>query len=307
MARSGTTKMQKILAASGDFNYLPFWMNYNPALLTGQRDEPVEPRIQDAEAWCRWFDAGSPEAKLGHPFETHEPEEQTVLIEGCFRTAAFFGFAEVPSFLGWIATQSAEPMFRFLRDSLQYLQWQGLGERGKRWLIKSPIFHGLESELLTVFPDAKITMTHRSPLQTVPSTLKLLECFHKPYDRSPVQAVMYAKGLAMAIDRHMDLREQGVTRPLDLRFEDVHQSVEAVLEKVYRFAGMQLTNESLERMRRWEIGHPMHRAGRFEYALGDYGLDEAAIRTEFARYCGLLSALAQEAFRSRCRTLLPNG
>src|SRR5271170_6397830 len=75
MARSGTTKTHKVLSMSGDFNWLPFWQTYNPALLSGSRSELPEARIADADAYCRWFDASSPETKLGHPFLALEPEE----------------------------------------------------------------------------------------------------------------------------------------------------------------------------------------------------------------------------------------
>src|SRR6516162_7228368 len=44
VARSGTTKLQKVLAASGDFNWLPYWMNFSWASRTGEPDEPVEDR-----------------------------------------------------------------------------------------------------------------------------------------------------------------------------------------------------------------------------------------------------------------------
>src|SRR5262245_25489827 len=43
VARSGTTKLQKVLASSGDFNWMPFWQNFHWASWTGVRGEPVEP------------------------------------------------------------------------------------------------------------------------------------------------------------------------------------------------------------------------------------------------------------------------
>ena len=54
--RSGTTKIQKLLAASGDFHYLPFWQTYNPSLISGSKTESPQPRIEEAEAFIRWFD-----------------------------------------------------------------------------------------------------------------------------------------------------------------------------------------------------------------------------------------------------------
>lgn len=291
MARSGTTKMQKILGAALDFNSSPFWTNYHPALLTGSRAESTAPRIREADAWCRWFAAESPDSKYGHPFETHEPEEQTVMIESCFRSSTFFGWAHVPSYLQWVSTQSPRPMFEYLRDCLRYQQWQGLGERSKPWLIKSPIFYGLERELLAVFPDARIVMTHRSPLETLPSTLRLLECFHRPYDSAAIPVEWFEAGFAVAINRHLDLRAAGVIAPLDLHFDEIKGSALQAVEKTYRFAGMALSDAARERMRRWESEHPLHKAGKFQYSLEAYGLDADRIRHDFSRYCSFIESL----------------
>ena len=76
-ARTGTTKTQKCLADTGDFNFLPFWKAYNPALFSGERSESPQARIDEADAYCTWFDRQSPLTKTGHSFETHEPEEET--------------------------------------------------------------------------------------------------------------------------------------------------------------------------------------------------------------------------------------
>ena len=43
VARSGTTKLQKVLAASGDFNFLTFWQNFNWASDTGAPGEAARP------------------------------------------------------------------------------------------------------------------------------------------------------------------------------------------------------------------------------------------------------------------------
>ena len=53
VARSGTTKLQKALAASGDFNFLTFWQNFMWASVTGEPGEDVAPRIAEADAFCR--------------------------------------------------------------------------------------------------------------------------------------------------------------------------------------------------------------------------------------------------------------
>lgn len=291
MARSGTTKTQKLLSASGDFNYLPFWKAYNPALLSGSREESPEPRIREADDYCQYFDRLSPGTKLGHAFETHEPEEDTTLTEGSLRTVSFLGFSEVPSYLQWVTGQGAQPMFEFLRDSLKYLQWQGLGSAGKRWLLKAPIYYGLEADLLKVFPDAYLVMTHRSPLQTVPSSCKLIELFHQPFEQTKMNPLMLEAGFSMQMNMHLSQREQGAFKTLDLRFEEISGSIETAIDKIYAWIDLPLSDESRQRMRRWEAEHPMHGKGAFRYSLKEYGLDEATILRDFAPYLAFLKTL----------------
>lgn len=79
----------------------------------------------------------------------------------------------------WLATQNPTITVEYLRDMLKYLQWQS-GENKPR-VLKSPLWCGLESFILDVFPDAHLIMTHRSPQQTVPSLFRLLMPFTPPF------------------------------------------------------------------------------------------------------------------------------
>ena len=80
-ARTGSTKLHKMLAASGDFKYLPFWQGHSLSLRTGNRNEDPSPRIRDADYYTQWFDRKSPNAKLIHHYETYEPEEELIIYE----------------------------------------------------------------------------------------------------------------------------------------------------------------------------------------------------------------------------------
>ena len=93
MARTGSTKTQKLLSASGDFNYLTFWNAFNPALLSGDPSESPDLRIADADAYTRWFDEQSPLTKCGHSFETHEPEEESDILGHSMMSPVWFGWA----------------------------------------------------------------------------------------------------------------------------------------------------------------------------------------------------------------------
>ena len=296
VARSGTTKLQKVLAASGDFNFLPYWMNYSWASRSGVPGEPLDERIGDADAHCRWYDGRSPETKLGHSFEALEPEEEAVLSEGCFVTPTFLGYADIPSYAHWLGTQRPGIWFEFLRDSLKYLQWQGLASASKPWLLKSPNYNGSELEILKVFPEARLIMAHRSPLKTLTSMCKLVQCFRQAYSELEPDLPLIVEHNYHNMAAHLANRREHPELPLlDVRFEDIVGELPTVLRRIYADAGLTLSKTSLDRMMQWDADNSAHKHGEFKYSLAELGLDEATIRERMADYFQLLDDLAREA------------
>jgi hypothetical protein len=290
--RSGTTKTQKTLAATGDFNFLPFWQCFNPSLFSGDRAEPVEARIVESDTYCTWFDEKSPQTKTGHSFETHEPEEDTTLTEHCLVAPSFIGYSEAPGYMAWMAGKPPTILFEFLRDTLKYLQWQGLAQPGRKWLLKAPTYYGLEEAILDVFPDADFVMTHRTPLKTVPSSCRLIDLFRIPFGSAPVSIPSLLGGFVAMMDLHIQNRERLANlRILDLEFDEVTRSMATAAEKIYAHAGLAFTTEARQRIADWETAHPQHAKGSFIYSLADYGFDEASLERDFANYLGLMQRL----------------
>jgi len=296
VARSGTTKLQKVLASSGDFNFLPYWVNYSWASRSGRPDEPIDDRIADADAHCHWYDMRSPETKLGHSFEALEPEEEAVLSEGCFVTPTFLGYAEIPSYAQWLGAQPPSVWFEFLRDSLKYLQWQGLASAERPWLLKSPNYNGLELEILKVFPQARLIMAHRSPLKTLTSMCKLVQCFREAYSDLKPDLGLIVEHNYHNLDAHLANRRANPVLPLlDVRFENIVGNLSQVIKRIYGDAGLALDQASLARMLQWDKDNTMHKHGEFKYSLQELGLDETVIRERMANYFTLLDELAGEA------------
>ena len=288
--RSGTTKVQKLLAASGDFHYLPFWWTYNPSLLTGDRTESPQPRIDEADAYIHWFDRMSPEAKLGHRFQTYEPEEESLLLEHSLVSGVFIAFNTMTSYLQWFATQNPIVAVKYLRDMLKYLQWQS--GKNKPWVLKSPLWVGLEPFILEVFPDANLIMTHRNPSQTVPSLLRLLDTFHAPFSKKKPEYEVIKMGLVMGLEQHLKNRE---SRPdvkiLDISYAEVTGPSAALSTKIYEFCGMPLCDAAVQNIRHWGAANPIHKLGAFKYDQTDYQLTPESIKQDFASYLEFASQL----------------
>lgn len=296
VARSGTTKLQKALAASGDFNFLTFWQNFNWASVSGEPGEPTAARIAEADAFCRWYDVRSPETKLGHHFQALEPEEEGPLSEGCFVAPSFLGYAEMPSYARWLAGKPRGIFFAFLRDVLKYLQWQGLARPDRPWLLKSPNYNGHEPAIREVFPDARFVVANRSPLETLASMCKLLRCFRQAYGKPDVDNAPIVEGNYRGMAAHLANRQAHPDLPiLDLRFRDIVGALPETIERIYAHAGMALTTASRERMLAWNNANTMHKLGEFTYSLADAGLDEAVIRERMPGYFALLERLDRRA------------
>lgn len=293
MGRTGSTKTHKLLAASGDFNWLPYWQVTNPSLISGDRSEDPQIRIDNTEDFVRWFDAASPETKSGHPFAAHEPEEESFILEQSLVSPVWMGWAPLGSYLGWIMTQDMTQQFIYLRDTLKYLQWQGLTDRAKPWLLKSPLYSGMEPLLLQTFPDARLLMTHRHPVITIPSGLRLLECFYKPFSSARPDPVFYCAGQAQAINAHLDIRERVPDiRFLDIDFPEVVGPPDALANKIWGYLDRSLSDGAIHAMRNWESANPQNKHGRHAYSLEQYGLNSGSIETQFSRYSAFLEGLS---------------
>ena len=294
MPRTGSTKVQKLLASSGDFNWLPLWKAYNPSSLTGVPGESPEPRIADTDVFVETMNRYSPELRSGHDFATHEPEEESCILEHSLRTPCFLGWGLITGYLKWLSTQSMTTQFVHLRDTLKYLQWQGLASGSRRWLLKSPLYYGMEPSLLEVFPDACLVMSHRHPSVSVPSSIKLLEKFFLPYSEARPDADRAVLGSASSIRRHFRNRERMRFDVLDIPYSELVRSPEAVIDKVYRFSRIPLSDESRARMMAWNDGNPKDRHGRHRYSLEEYGYTEQSIQDAFAEYIRFLDNLEEQ-------------
>lgn len=295
LGRSGSTKTHKLVAASGDFNFLTYWEVFNPSLLTGDRSESPQPRIDEAIAYVNWFNQVSPDTRKGHAFEPLEAEEDSYVLEHSLVSPTSTGWAPIPGYLAWVVRQDMSTQFRYLKRVLQYLQWQGLASPNKRWILKCPMYAGMEREMLAVFPDASLIMTHRDPVNIVASSIRLMECFHTPFTHAPV-FLPSMTGLSLAMDAHLHNRQTiPAFRVLDLSFKELTGPVEPALRKIYDFTGAELTVAARRRMLDWDAGNPQHKYGKFHYNLADYGLHEAEILHAFAAYTEFL----QETFGDR--------
>jgi Sulfotransferase family len=288
MGRTGSTKLQRLLAASGDFLYIPCWQSHSPAVMFHDRTRDTTARIQIAEQEIRYFNSHAPGVETIHPFEPMLVDEESVALEHCLFAPWMAALAFVPGYAMWRIEQGFEQDFRYLKRMLQYLQWQFYQGDHRPWILKSPAYPGLEPLLKQVFPDASFVTTHRDPVAVVSSAASLLSSFHgawSQYDPKNILGPLVLEQLAAGADNHIAGRKQypGLD-VLDVSYRVLTADALTIIERVYEHNLLKLTPGSVLNMQKWESEHKANKHGVHHYDLADYHLSEAMVKNRFRQY-----------------------
>jgi hypothetical protein len=292
LARTGSTKLHRLLAASGDFQYLPMWKTHMFARIPGLAAGGESRRIGEVREYESWMLQVSPDIRTGHPMFTDEAEEDQWLMECTFRrvlTAIMFNAA---GYAQWLAAQDPAPAYAYLHRQLQYLQWQnrqlrGSAEADKPWLLKSPDHLGCEGWLEGIFPDVRVVMTHRDPVECIPSASVMAKQFLRLYT-SIDDPKLVAGALMQAIPRmaqsHLAWRKSTAAPMLDLGFRQITADGPGAARGVYDFLGMELSSRAEQAMQAWEQDNQQDKHGKNQYSLEVSGSTAAGIREVFRGY-----------------------
>lgn len=286
LPRTGSTKLHRLLAASGDFQVLRFWQVHMPSRIPGAPGGGTKRRREATRDYERWMYDVSPGILTGHPMFTDEAEEDQWLMQATLRHPIFAGMFDVPSYLQWLLASDMASTFANFRQQLQYLQWQ-TGERGKPWLIKSPTHFGAESALEQVFGGIRAIVSHRDPAKCIPSIASTSKAVRLLYSDRDAPAGLGDAMLAMfsaAAQAHMSWREQGSAPILDLAFRDITGDGLGAAAAVYDFLGMDLSDQATAGMRGWEQANGREKHGSAVYSTEMYGLSDPRLHEAFAPY-----------------------
>lgn len=291
LPRTGSTKMQKTLAATGDFNYLPYWMCINSASHTGVPNEDVGPRIAEVEEYVDWFRRASPDTRFGHDMSPLEPEEEAYVLMQSLRCRALAGFANANDYVTWLGAQDLGGQYRYLHDTLKYLVWQGLADPDKPFLLKCVVNLGLETEIREAIPGVRIAMMHRDPVSVVPSAARLGTVFRAAYSHADMDMSgapqRFAAGMRATL-RHRS--EHPDEEFFDIDYDRVRSDVGSVIADLYAFAGVEQSATTLSNVATWEANNPQNKHGSWKYAAEDFGFTDNDVREAFADYYAWVEA-----------------
>lgn len=288
LPRTGSTKLHRILAATGDFQYLTLWKAHMFARIPGVENGGEARRIEETEAYEEWIYETSPAILTGHPLFTHAAEEDQWLTECTFRHPLVVGMFDSMRYAHWLFTADMHPTFEYFLTQIRYLQWQSGLSKSKPWLLKTPNHLGNEASLTTCFKSPRFIVTHRDPIKCIPSitsTAMAMRSLYSDRDGSVSFGAAALQLFAGAVDTHIAWRDQNPDVPiLDLGFDEINRNAVAAARKVYDFCGMDFSPRAQAAIEAWEADNPREKHGASSYSSAAIGTSDQAIRDLYSRY-----------------------
>jgi hypothetical protein len=286
-ARSGTSILFELLAQDPAFRTPATWEMHDsvppPERATYETDERIAAVDREVTFWHEI----APEYVSMHVNGATLPNECIYFTVHAFASEHFTGAHDIPTYARWMFGADVEPAYRFHRDMLKLLQSKFSCER---WLLKAPSHLGVLPTLFSVYPDARVIVTHRDPARTVGSTISLMATLRKmrsDYVNREALAEQLAFGIPMSLENLVRWREEGTVPDeqfVDVSFSALMSDPFDTLRGLYSRLGREFSSEIEDRMRAYLAAKPRGKFGKHRYDLADFGLDAIEVRGRCSNY-----------------------
>lgn len=287
LPRTGSTIFQRLLAAAPGMTAIRWFELQNFAPFPDETMGKPSARRDYASAMIDGWLKAAPELASIHPLDPDAPDEEILILGQMFVSTMMEGMTFVPSFAYWLDGFDQSKGHEDLTTILKYLQWQDPSRRGKRWILKSPSNLPYTEYAASAFPEALLIMTHRDPLETVPSYISMQIALYRLGARLADRevAAFWLSRLSEWMRRFEAARTKiGEHRFLDIDYSDVVgeplQQARAVLRRI----GVEPGEETDVAFAEFLAGNRREQRPVHEYSLERFGLDEAAIDNAFGAY-----------------------
>ena len=281
--RTGTTILSYLLAQDPDNRSLRRWEASFPAPPPGLDPAADAQRIERLERQIAHQHETMPELAAINIQEATGPTECVLTISHEFKSQLYDTSVYIPSYYDWNRRTDQRSAYEHHLATLQLLQWK---EPASRWMLKAPSHTLSLDALMSVYPDARLVVSHRDPAVSLASACdfweRQMQGFSDDLDLHAVGTLwtrIYEDAMACLIDFHQ--RRPDVM--FDLQYEALREPLSAV-EAIYGAFDIPLTDTAETRMRTFLDGHRSGQHGAHTYSLDRYGLDRAELLDRFRPY-----------------------
>ncbi|MET0364404.1 MAG: sulfotransferase [Sphingobium sp.] len=285
--RTGTTALFRLMAVDPRFQGLQSWLLDAP-----MPRPPIErwadyPQFRKSVELLEARHAAAPQRRAAHHVAAEEVHECCMLLRHGFVSNLWTCGWSAASYDAWWQGQSEAPAYAYFRKCVQLI---GANEPDRRWLLKNPGHIANLDLLFAVFPDAKVIQTHRDPAKAVPSLVSLLMGMHPVMEEGRADqraAIMLEREVAKwadAVRRAEAVKARHPGQVMDVAHRDFHGAPMQVLDRIYAFIGMGISDETRAGFARRIEERPELQHGAHRYDVTDFGMTADQVRAPFADY-----------------------
>lgn len=285
--RTGTTALHKLMAVDPQFQGLETWLNAAPQPRPPRETWDDNPLFQEVAQQLTARYVAVPGVVAAHEMATAEVDECLFVLRQSFVSNLWNSGWYAPGYDAWWQSQSERESYRHYARVVQLV---GHKEPERRWLLKNPGHIANLDLVFAVFPDAKVIITHRDPAKAVPSLCSLMMKSHPLMDESPPDLrakLMLARETekwAEAVqDAHLVARAHK-GQVIDVVHADFHRAPMETIERIYGFAGLELSDATRSAMAQRIAEDPERQHGAHRYDITEFGMTQEAIRERFGDY-----------------------
>lgn len=264
--RSGTTRLQRLLACDPRFAHTRLFESLSPV--------PAPGRALKARASLAALKLFNPAITPIHPMRAKDPDEEFGLFSFSFGSPQFEAQWRVPRFTCWWEAADTGWLYREFRALIQTIGWARDEAPNRPWVLKAPQFMQDLPALLDAFPDARLICLDRDIGRVVGSSASLV--WHQmriQSDRVDREWIgrEWLRKTRLRRDRATAARAARSDVPqIDVACEAMDTCWESEIARIYAFLGIELTAPVRRRMAAYVGRARAHRGHR--YGLEQFGL-----------------------------------
>ena len=285
LPRTGTTLTINLLAADpARRTYMRFEsQNSVPPVSAGSYAD--DPRFLAEQARLEMSLKYMPHIAAIHFEEADAPSECQFAMALSFTAQVFDSMFDIPSYSRWFLHEADYvPAFRMQKAQLQVMQ----AERGGKWTLKNPWHPLYLNALHEVYPDARLVMTHRDPLEVVGSACSLCAAV-RPMFSDVVDGRRIADLLMETFDlmiaRADAFRAQhGADAIFDIDYREQMRDPVGTMRRLYAHIGEDFTPAVEAAMQACLAENPKGKFGKHEYTLEQFGVSADEVRERYRDY-----------------------
>lgn len=292
LARSGTTRLHRLLAADERFLHLKSWESVYPVpypeCFSARDEDKTDPRITALEQGLKAVLYMGPQISAVHPLGTFEVEEEIGLLQHAFATQLFEIQAQIPTFAEHLMSTPQDAAYEYMVRLMKIVSWFRNDPPDTPWLLKSPQHMQDLDALLHVFPGAKILCPHRDPVKVVGSTCSMAwNAIVRDNDSVTPQWVgnEWFEKTERMLRKTLEVRAgMAQEQQYDLLYADITADWEQSMQGVYDFLQIPFSAQARQGMQQWLNENQQHKHGSHKYNLTDFGLSAEQVELKLAFY-----------------------